>query len=95
MEGFGEKCKYLPILGEDCRDVYGGWLHLKGILFGIENFWMIKSFGNAITDVEKCMWTQPGSKSLILNFLTPLDPWLEIQALSRELEVEVLDRSGA
>ena len=95
MEGFGEICKYLQISGEDCRDVYGGWLHLKGILFDIENFWMIQSFGNAITDVEKCMWTQPGSKSLILNFLTPLDPWLQaIQALSRELEVEVLDRSG-
>ena len=53
MEGFGEKCKYLQILGEDCRDVYGGWLHLKGILFDIENFWTIQSFGNAITDVEK------------------------------------------
>ena len=71
-DAFGEKCKYLQIAGEDCN---GYLLRLKGVLFDVNQFWMITSHGNAISEVVICKWSQSGSKQLLVDFLSNLDPW--------------------
>jgi hypothetical protein len=94
MEAFGEKCKYLQIAGEDCVDHNGVALKLKGVLFDVHEFWMIRSSGNTIVDVVKCKWSQSGSRQLLLDFLRVVDPWLEaVSALCEKLGVTVMDLS--
>jgi hypothetical protein len=94
MQAFGEKCKYLQIAGEDCLDHNGVALKLKGVLFDKDEFWMIKSSGNTITEVEKCLWSQLGSKELLIGFLQGNNPWLEAtNALCDELGVTIVDYS--
>ena len=45
MKAFGDKCKYLQIIGEEFLDINGIEVRLKGILFDVNAFWMIKSAG--------------------------------------------------
>jgi hypothetical protein len=77
MKAFGEKCKYLQIAGEGCVDHNGVPLKLKGILFDISEFWMIRSSENTIIDVVKCGWAQAGSMQRLKDFLRTTDPWME------------------
>lgn len=94
MDAFGEKCKYLQIAGEDCVDHNGVALKLKGVLFDVEEFWMIRSSGNTIIDVVKGKWSQSGSKQHLLDFLRVSDPWLEaVTVLCEKLSVSVVDFS--
>lgn len=96
MQAFGEKCKYLQIAGEDCVDHNGVALKLKGVLFDKDQFWMIKSSGNTITEVETCKWSQCGSKELLIEFLRGSNPWLEAaNALCEELGVSIMDYSNS
>eukprot|EP00981_Chlorochromonas_danica_P013835 scaffold6913_cov169-Ochromonas_danica.AAC.1 len=96
MQAFGEKCKYLQIVGEDCVDHNGVALKLKGVLFDKDEFWMIKSSGNTITDVEICRWNQSGSKQLMIGFLQGNNPWLAAtNALCEELGVTIVDYSNS
>ena len=96
MQAFGEKCKYLQIAGEDCVDHNGVALKLRGVLFDKDQFWMIKSSGNTITDVEICQWSQSGSKQLLIGFLQGSNPWLEAaNALCEELGVTIVDYSSS
>ena len=96
MEGFGDKCKYLQIAGEDCKDYNGVAVKLKGVLFDTNQFWMIRSSGNTIVDVEICPWDQSGSKQRLVEFLTVRDPWLDAaNALCEALEVTILDLSAS
>ena len=96
MDAFGEKCKYLQIVGEDCVDHNGVALKLKGVLFDVHEFWMIRSSGNTIVDVVKCKWSQSGSKQRLLDFLRVVDPWLEaVSALCGKLNVTVVDFTGS
>jgi hypothetical protein len=95
-KAFGEKCKYLQIAGEDCVDHNGVSLKLRGVLFDKDEFWMIKSSGNTITDVEICRWSQSGSKQLLIGFLQGNSPWLEAaNALCEELGVTIVDYSNS
>jgi DNA-binding Xre family transcriptional regulator len=92
MSTFGEICKYLQIAGEDFTDYNGVALKLKGVLFDVEEFWMIRSSGNTIVDVMRCPWSQKGSMNQLENFLHVVDPWLDAaDALCRELEVTIVD----
>ncbi len=94
MQAFGEKCKYLQIAGKDCLDHNGVALKLKGVLFDKEEFWMIKSSGNTITEVKKCHWGHRGSKELLIQFLQGSNPWLEAtNALCEQLGVSIVDYS--
>ena len=96
MKAFGEKCKYLQIAGEDCVDYNDVAVKLKGVLFDVEEFWMIRSSGNTIVDVVKCPWTQSGSKQQLVNFLHVADPWLEaLSCLCDALGVTILDLSSS
>ena len=95
MGGFGEKCKYLQISGEEKLDHNGVPLRLKGILFDFYEFWMIRSSGNTIVDVVKCLWSQSGSRQCLVEFLRSSDPWIEAtNALCDMLEETVIDFSG-
>jgi hypothetical protein len=95
MGGFGEKCKYLQISGEEKLDHNGQPLRLKGILFDYSEFWMIRSSGNTIVDVVKCLWCQSGSRQCLVDFLRSLDPWIEAtNALCDMLKETVIDFSG-
>ena len=92
MAAFGEKCKYLQIIGEDSVDHNGVALKLKGILFDIDQFWMIRSSGNTIVDVVQCKWMQPGSKQILKEFLQVSDPWMTAaSALCTALGVTIVD----
>ena len=96
MEGFGEKCKYLQIAGEDCFDHNGVALKLKGILFDVDEFWMIRSSGNTIVDVVKCRWLQEGSRQCLVDFLRNVDPWIDATAaICERLHESVVDFSGS
>ena len=75
MEAFGDKCKYLQITGEECLNINGVEVRLKGILFDVNAFWMINSAGRVIIDVVKCDWLQTGSKEVLMEFLVDKDPW--------------------
>ncbi len=56
---------------------------------------MIKSSGNTIIGVEKCKWSQPGSKDLLKTFLQVRDPWMEAtNALCEKLGVTIMDYSN-
>jgi hypothetical protein len=44
--------------GEDCVGHNGVALELKGVIFDKDEFWMIKSSGNSITEVETRRWSQ-------------------------------------
>jgi hypothetical protein len=71
-------------------------LKLKGILFDVEEFWMIRSSGNTIVDVVKCKWSQSGSKQRLLEFLHVVDPWLEaVTVLCEKLDVTIVDLSAS
>jgi hypothetical protein len=95
MGGFGEKCKYLQISGEGKLDHNGVPLRLKGILFDFNEFWMIRSSGNTIVDVVKCLWSQGGSRQCLVKFLRSFDPWIEAtNALCDLLNETVIDFSG-
>ena len=95
MEGFGEKCKYLQITGEDCVDHNGVAVKLKGVLFDTEDFWMIRSSGSTIFSLAKCPWRQEGSRQHLIDFLRNVDPWLEATAaLCEQLHETVVDFSG-
>lgn len=60
-------------------------MKLKGVLFDVEEFWMIRSSGNTIVDVVRCQWSQQGSMNQLENFLRVVDPWLDaVDALCRE-----------
>jgi len=96
MDAFGEKCKYLQIAGEDCVDHNGVALKLKGVLFDVQEFWMIRSSGNTIVDVVKCKWSQSGSKQRLLDFLRVVDPWLDaVTVLCEQLDVTIVDFSAS
>jgi hypothetical protein len=95
MEGFGEKCKYLQIAGEDCVDQNGVALKLKGVLFDVNEFWMIRSSGNTIVDLVQCKWSMPGSKQHLFEFLRGVDPWIEAAtALCNALNVNIRNLSN-
>jgi len=95
MGGFGEKCKYLQITGEDSVNYDGFTLKLKGVLFDVNEFWMIRSTGNSIFDVVKCEWSQTGSKKYLSDFLTSIDPWLEaVNALCLKFQDAIKDVSS-
>ena len=95
-DAFGEMCKYLQIAGEDCSDFDGYLLRLKGVLFDVNQFWMITSHGNAISEVVMCKWSQSGSKQLLVDFLSNLDPWQKAAtALCGALGVAIRDFSVA
>eukprot|EP01031_Cornospumella_fuschlensis_P023701 gene23701-28718_t len=92
MDAFGEMCKYLQIASEDCVDHNGVALKLKGVLFDVHEFWMIRASGSTIVDVVKCKWSQSGSRDCLLHFLRVVDPWLEaVSALCEKLNVTVMD----
>jgi hypothetical protein len=94
MEAFGEKCKYLQIAGEDCVDHNGVALQLRGVLFDVEEFWMIKSSGNTIVSLVKCKWSENGSRNRLVSFLRVVDPWLEATtAMCEQLGVAIEDYS--
>lgn len=96
MKAFGEKCKYLQVAGEDCVDHNGVALKLKGVLFDVEEFWMIRSSGNTIVDVVQCKWAQLSSKQRILDFLRVTDPWLEAtNSMCFMLDVNIADFSAS
>ena len=96
MHAFGEKCKYLQIAGEGCKDCNGVAVKLKGVLFDMNQFWMIRSSGNTIVDVEICPWAQSGSKQRLVEFLTVRDPWLDASnALCEAMDVTILDLSAS
>jgi hypothetical protein len=96
MSAFGEKCKYLQITGESAVDHNGAPLALKGVLFDLEEFWMINSRGNVIVDVVKCKWCQGGSRQILRDFLCAVDPWMEaVNALCNALNVEISDFSNS
>jgi hypothetical protein len=96
MRAFGEKCKYLQIAGEDCKDHNGVALKMKGVLFDVTEFWMIRSSGNTITNVVKCQWTQSGSKQRLVEFLRVTDPWLHAaNAMCERFNVTILDMSAS
>ena len=96
MEAFGEKCKYLQIAGEGCVDHNEVAIKLKGVLFDVDEFWMIRSSGNTIVDVVKCRWSQPGSKQRLIDFLRVVDPWLEVVTfLCEQLDVTIIDFSAS
>eukprot|EP01038_Epipyxis_sp_PR26KG_P011740 gene11740-15710_t len=96
VDSFGEKCKYLQIAGEDSVDHNGVALKLKGVLFDVDEFWMIRSSGNTIVDVVKCMWSQSGSKQRLVDFLRVVDPWLEaVTVLCEKLGVTIVDLSAS
>ena len=92
---FGEKCKYLQFAGEDCKNYNGANVKLKGILFDVNDFWMIVSHGNCITRVETCRWLQRGSKDVLKDFLRPpYDPWLVCtNAICDDMHVKIMDCS--
>jgi hypothetical protein len=94
MGGFGEKCKYLQITGEDSVNYDGFALKLKGVLFDVNEFWMIRSTGNSIYDVVKCEWSQAGSKKYLSDFLTSIDPWLAVNALCLKFQDAIKDVSS-
>jgi hypothetical protein len=58
---FGQKSRYLQIAGEGCVDHNGAPPRLKGLLFDVTEFWMIRSSGNIIVDVVTCKWSQARS----------------------------------
>jgi hypothetical protein len=96
MTAFGATCMYLQIAGEDHLDYDGVPVRLRGILFDVHEFWMIKSCGSAIVNVVKCRWTQQGSKKCLLEFLNVCDPWLEAgSALCEQLGVQIKDFSDS
>ena len=96
MDAFGEICKYLQIAGEDCVDYNGMAVKLNGVLFDRNEFWMIRSSGNTIVDVERCRWAQSGSQQRLVEFLHVLDPWLDAaNALCEALDVTILDFSAS
>lgn len=97
VQGFGEKCKYLQIAGEDCVDFNGIALTLKGVLFDVEEFWMISSAGNVIVDVVMRKWAQPGSKQCLLRFLMKeSDPWMKAtNTLCERLNETILDQTSS
>ena len=96
MAAFGEMCKYLQIASENAVDFNGVAMKLKGVLFDIEEFWMIRSSGSTIIDVVKCKWTQCGSKHLLKNFLCAVDAWqIASHALCDVLNVTIEDFSGS
>lgn len=95
MTAFGEICKYLQNATKGAADCYGAPLWLKGILFDYQELWMISSAGNAIVDVVKCNWSQPGSKQLLLEFLQVFDPWIDaVNALCEQWNVSIMDYSS-
>jgi len=86
----------LHIAGEDCFDFDGYLLRLKGVSFDVNQFWMITSHGNAISEVVMCKWSQSGSKQLLVDFLSNLDPWQKAAtALCGALGVAIRDFSAA
>ena len=90
MEAFGEKCKYLQIAGEGCVNHNKVPFQLKGVLFDVEEFWMIRCSTVCIIDVVKCKWAQSGSKQCLMDFLSVTDPWLEAtNALCEALDVNI------
>lgn len=92
MRGFGEKCKYLQISGEGKMNHSDQPITLKGVLFDVENFWMIKSSSRSITEVIKCKWSQNGSKEHLLKFLESFDLWMQAtNALCGMLHETVMD----
>lgn len=94
-EGFGEKAKYLELTGAGCTNSNNELVKLKGMLFSIDEFWLIKSTGSRITEVQKCRWSTPGSRRILLNFFRDgIDSWAEgLNALCEELGQEVCDFS--
>ena len=66
------KCTHLQIIaGDNLVNDDGAAVKLKGILFDVEEFWMIHSSGSDnIVEVEKCKWTQKGSRKVSLDFLS-------------------------
>lgn len=87
---FGEICSYLQKAADGYKQ--GVYLKLKGVLFDVEEFWMIKSSGSSIVDVVTCKWSLKGSMNLLENFLRIVDPWSEAaDALCKELNVTIVD----
>lgn len=69
---------------------------MKGILFDLEEYWMIKSRGNIIVDVVKCKWSQGGSKKVLREFLQVTDIWMKaIIQLCEHLNVTIMDCSSS
>jgi len=63
MKAFGEKCKFLKIVGDDCSNYNGVVIKMKGVLFDINEFWMIRSSGNTFVDVENASGLREGPSS--------------------------------
>lgn len=91
---FGDKSKYLQICGDQLNDHDDQPVKLRGILFDVENFWMIESYGNAIVTLVECKWNILGSKKILVDFLSSKDPWMEAAtALCNQLHVSIVDYS--
>jgi hypothetical protein len=67
-EALGAKCKYLEVMGEDCYDENGFLVRMQGVLFDVDMFWMIKSLGKEIININQCHWSTPGSKEILIDF---------------------------
>ena len=92
---FGEKCKYLQVTGQgDVTDFNGRSLRLKGVLFDVTGFWMIKSVKNEIVQVMTCDWSQKGSYEHLLKFLRFSDFWKDgALALAASYDRQICDLS--
>jgi hypothetical protein len=92
IEAFGQKVKYLQITGEDSYNHNKKPLWLKGILFDMEEFWMIRSAGEIILDLQRCKLDQNGSRKVMMDFLQVNDPWIEAtEALCATWDVTIPD----
>jgi hypothetical protein len=89
---FGEICNDLQNWGERCELWEGKVPSLKGILFDIDEFWMIEGWKAEIKAVKICKWNQLGSSEVLKNFLATEDPWMTCtELLLGELGIQFPD----
>jgi hypothetical protein len=94
LDALGAKCKYIEIVAGNCVNKDGFSVRMKGVLFDIDMFWMIKSVGMQILSIDKCYWSTPGSKELLIEFLRVHDHWMDATvALCNDLNVTIKDYS--
>eukprot|EP01036_Dinobryon_divergens_P022847 gene22847-31143_t len=82
MKAFGDKCKYLQIIGEEFLDINGIEVRLKGILFDVNAFWMIKSAAHVSALGQMDASLKLSGKSEVLKMVVGKDKSQEVEEMA-------------
>lgn len=86
----GELCTYMSRIFHNCHDHDMFPLVIRGLLFDIKGFHLLKFVSGECAHYIESAWTTPGSEHLLKTFLSVKDPWsVALHLLCDTLQVNV------